>query len=61
MKVLTIFASIFVPLTFVAGIFGMNFQHMPELAWKWSYPIFWCVVLSIGGGMVTYFRRKGWF
>jgi magnesium transporter len=60
MKVLTIFASIFVPLTFVAGIYGMNFEHMPELGWKWSYAVFWAAVLIVGGAMVAFFRRKGW-
>jgi magnesium transporter len=60
MKVLTIIATIFVPLTFVAGIFGMNFTHMPELQWKWSYPVFWVVIVAIGVGMVTFFRRKRW-
>jgi len=38
----------------------MNFENMPELGWKWSYPIFWMVILAIGGGMMAYFRRKGW-
>lgn len=61
MKVLTIFASIFVPLTFVAGIYGMNFEFMPELHWRWSYPIFWCVILSIVCGMLVFFRRRKWF
>jgi magnesium transporter len=61
MKVLTIFASIFVPLTFVAGVYGMNFAHMPELTWRWSYPLFWVVILMLGGSMVVYFRRKKWF
>jgi magnesium transporter len=60
MKVLTIFASIFVPLTFVAGIYGMNFAHMPELGWRWSYPLFWVVIAGIAGGMLVYFRRKKW-
>ena len=41
MKVLTIIATIFIPITFIAGIYGMNFQHMPELAWRWGYPSFW--------------------
>ena len=58
MKVLTIAATIFVPLTFVAGIYGMNFEHMPELGWKWSYLIFWIVILGLGGGMLTFFRRR---
>lgn len=60
MKVLTIFASIFVPLTFVAGVYGMNFEHMPELGWRWSYPIFWCIIVTLGGTMLAFFRRKKW-
>ncbi|MBN1826552.1 MAG: magnesium/cobalt transporter CorA [Candidatus Eisenbacteria bacterium] len=60
MKVLTIAATIFVPLTFVAGIYGMNFEHMPELGWRWSYPIFWVAVILLGGGMFAWFRRKRW-
>jgi magnesium transporter len=60
MKVLTIIATIFIPLTFIAGNYGMNFEFMPELAWKWSYPIYWVVILSIGISMFIYFRRKGW-
>lgn len=61
MKVLTIAATIFVPLTFVAGIYGMNFDNLPELHWKYGYLGFWIVILCMGGGMVAYFRRKGWF
>ena len=60
MKVLTIFASIFVPLTFFAGIYGMNFEFMPELGWRWSYPIFWVVILALGGTMLAFFRRRKW-
>jgi magnesium transporter len=60
MKVLTIIATIFVPLTFVAGIYGMNFEFMPELKWRWSYPLFWVVVGAIGGMMLSYFRKKKW-
>jgi magnesium transporter len=60
MKVLTIIATIFVPLTFVAGIYGMNFEFMPELGWKWSYLIFWIVILGIGGAMIGYFRSRKW-
>lgn len=60
MKVLTIAATIFVPLTFVAGVYGMNFDHMPELHWKYSYYALWLVMLGLGGGMVAFFRRKGW-
>lgn len=60
MKVLTIAATIFVPLTFVAGIYGMNFDFMPELHFKWAYPLFWVVILILGGGMVLFFRRRRW-
>ena len=62
MKVLTVIATIFIPLTFVAGIYGMNFEVMPELGWSWAYPYgFWGVMVAIGGGLLTYFRRKKWF
>ncbi|MEZ4388919.1 MAG: magnesium/cobalt transporter CorA [Candidatus Krumholzibacteriia bacterium] len=61
MKVLTVFASIFVPLTFVAGVYGMNFEHMPELGWRWAYPAFWGVILAMTSAMLAYFRRKKWF
>ena len=60
MKVLTIIATIFVPLTFLAGIYGMNFDFMPELKWKWSYLFFWIVTCGIGGLMLGYFRKKKW-
>ncbi len=60
MKVLTIVATIFVPLTFVAGIYGMNFEFMPELGWKYSYLIFWLIILLLGAGMLTFFRRRKW-
>jgi magnesium transporter len=60
MKVLTIAATIFVPLTFVAGIYGMNFEFMPELKWKWAYPAFWVFILAAFVSMVVFFRRKKW-
>lgn len=60
MKVLTIFATIFIPLTFIAGIYGMNFQWMPELSWRWSYPFLWIIMLVVGACMLLYFRRKKW-
>ena len=60
MKVLTIFASIFIPLTFLAGIYGMNFQFIPELSFKYSYLIFWIVVIVIGISLLIYFKRKKW-
>ncbi|MCJ7472874.1 MAG: magnesium/cobalt transporter CorA [Actinobacteria bacterium] len=61
MKVLTIIATIFIPVTFIAGIYGMNFSNMPELGWHWSYLVFWIVVLIIGVTMIIYFKRKKWF
>lgn len=60
MKVLTIIATIFIPLTFIAGVYGMNFKYMPELEWAWGYPIVWGVMAIIVVLMVAYFRRKGW-
>lgn len=60
MKVLTIFASIFMPLTFIAGIYGMNFQNMPELRMPWGYPIALGVMITIGVSLVAFFRWKKW-
>ncbi len=60
MKVLTIMASFFIPITFVAGVYGMNFEHIPELGWKYAYAAFWGICLSISGGLALYFWRKGW-
>ena len=60
MKVLTIIATIFMPLTFLAGIYGMNFKYMPELEWKWGYPFIWLVMAGIGVSMVLYFKKKRW-
>ena len=60
MKVLTIIATIFIPLGFMAGIYGMNFEFMPELAWKWSYPLFWGAIATVSGSMLLYFRKKKW-
>ena len=60
MKVLTIMASIFIPLTFFAGIYGMNFDYIPELKYKYSYFILWGIFIIIVLGMVVYFRRKKW-
>ena len=60
MKVLTIIATIFIPLTFIAGVYGMNFKYMPELEWKWSYPVLWLIMLGIVGGMLVFFRKKKW-
>ena len=60
MKVLTIIATIFIPLTFVAGIYGMNFKYMPELEWKWGYLAALVVMVIIGICMLIYFRRRKW-
>jgi magnesium transporter len=60
MKVLTIIATIFIPLTFVAGLYGMNFKYIPELEWHWGYFAVLFVMVIIGFGMVMYFRNKKW-
>jgi magnesium transporter len=60
MKSLTIVATIFIPLTFVVGIYGMNFEYMPELKMKWAYFIVLGIMTVIAGGSVIYFRRRGW-
>jgi magnesium transporter len=60
MKTLTIFAAIFIPLTFIAGIYGMNFEYMPELHWKYGYFIILAVMLSLGVGLFVYFKQKKW-
>jgi magnesium transporter len=61
MKVLTVIATIFIPLTFVAGIYGMNFEHLPEIKWRYGYLFFWGIIVAISAGMLAYFRRKKWF
>jgi magnesium transporter len=67
MKVLTVISTVFIPLTFVAGIYGMNFNteksplNMPELNWYWGYVVCWAVMLTIAAGLIYYFWRKGWF
>ena len=67
MKLLTVISSIFIPLTFIAGIYGMNFDpsispfNMPELEWYWGYPFCWALMLITAGSLVYYFWRKGWF
>jgi len=59
-KILTIFTSIFIPMTFIAGVYGMNFEYMPELKWRWGYPAIWVVFIIAGIGMFAFFRRKKW-
>jgi magnesium transporter len=60
MKVLTIIATIFIPLTFIAGIYGMNFKFMPELEWRWGYLVVWGVMAVVALIMLSYFKRKKW-
>jgi magnesium transporter len=60
MKVLTIIATIFIPLTFIAGIYGMNFAFMPELKWRWAYFAVLGIMAAVAAGMLVYFRRKKW-
>jgi len=60
MQTLTVMASIFIPLTFLAGVYGMNFEYMPELRWRWGYPFAWGLMLLVGGGLLLWFRRRGW-
>lgn len=67
MRVLTVIATIFIPLTFIVGVYGMNFDRqagpwaMPELGWAWGYPLVWAAMLAIAAGMLAAFKRKGWF
>jgi len=60
MKVLTIIATIFMPLTFIAGVYGMNFKHMPEIEWHYGYFMIWGIMIVIAGWMLVFFRRKKW-
>lgn len=60
MKFLTVIGTIFMPLTFLVGVYGMNFKHMPELEWRSGYYILWIVMLLLSTGMIIYFRRKKW-
>ncbi|MFC2113295.1 magnesium/cobalt transporter CorA [Bacteroidota bacterium] len=61
MKTLTVFAALFIPLTFLAGIYGMNFEIIPELSWQLGYLFFWIVALLLAGGLLLYFRKRKWF
>lgn len=67
MKVLTVISTLFIPLTFIVGVYGMNFNpetsawNMPELNWAYGYPVAWGVMLAIAASMLVYFKRKGWF
>jgi magnesium transporter len=61
MKVLTVISTIFIPLTFIVGVYGMNFDHMPELQWKWGYYGVWGVMIVVVIVMLAFFRHKKWF
>ena len=61
MKVLTVIATIFIPLTFITGIYGMNFRNMPELGWGWGYFAVLGLMAGIVTSMLAYFKKKGWF
>jgi magnesium transporter len=60
MKLLTVVSTVFIPLTFIVGVYGMNFVYMPELRMHWAYPAVWGVMVVLAGGMLVYFRRRGW-
>jgi magnesium transporter len=61
MKTLTIIATIFIPLTFLVGVYGMNFEFMPELHYEWAYPTVWAAMVVIAGGMLIWFRKNRWW
>jgi magnesium transporter len=61
MRVLTVIATLFIPLTFVVGVYGMNFRHMPELEWPWGYPVVLLAMAFVMGAMLVYFKRRRWF
>jgi len=60
MKVLTIIATLFIPLTYIVGIYGMNFEAMPELKWRWGYPLIWIVMIVVAMLMLLFFRKRKW-
>jgi magnesium transporter len=60
MKVLTVMSSIFIPLSFIVGVYGMNFHHMPELEWRWGYPAVWLFMIALTGILLDLFRRNKW-
>ncbi|MHB8063249.1 MAG: magnesium/cobalt transporter CorA [Ruminiclostridium sp.] len=61
MKVLTIISTVFMPLSFIVGVYGMNIKNMPELSWPWMYPILWLIMISISAAMLYYFKKKKWW
>jgi magnesium transporter len=61
MKTLTVISAIFIPLTFIVGVYGMNFEVLPELKWKYGYLFVWIVMILVAGGMRMYFVRRKWW
>lgn len=61
MKTLTLVSTIFIPLTFAVGIYGMNFRYMPELEWKYGYPAFMALMAALSYGMYLFMKRRRWF
>lgn len=60
MKILTVITSIFIPLTFITSVYGMNFKHQPEYAWPWAYPVLWILMIAMAVLQIIYFKRKRW-
>ena len=60
-EVITIISTIFIPLTFIAGVYGMNFRFMPELKSRWGYPAVWGAMGLIAGGMIAFFKKRKWW
>jgi magnesium transporter len=60
MKVLTVIATIFIPISFIVGVYGMNFKNMPELQWRWGYPAVWGLMIAVVAGPLYYFKKKNW-
>jgi magnesium transporter len=60
MKVLTMMASVFIPLTFIVGVYGMNFEFMPELTSRWGYPMVWGVMIAVAAGILIWFKKQRW-
>ncbi|HUR30975.1 MAG TPA: magnesium/cobalt transporter CorA [Saprospiraceae bacterium] len=60
MKILTVITSIFIPLTFITSVYGMNFKYQPEYNWPWAYPVLWIIMIVIGIAQIIYFKSKKW-
>jgi magnesium transporter len=60
MKRLTVVGAIFAALTVITGVYGMNFEHMPELKWRYGYPMIWVLMAAVTGGLLLWFRKKQW-